>query len=251
MVDSLSSLSDVQIEIYDFVNSHSRSVTAPEVSDALSIPRTTTKDNLGELVDIGVIQTAKSGRTRLYHTASVWGENQILSDRVRSWLEDGCEDVFEKQEVLNQVLGCLQDYPREIPFNQGPKRSDVELITSVVGVEKPIEELTYLELTGYVMQSMPERNGPPLWDWTSDVPNKDKIQSCRYDLGITQEELGQILAAEHGRKTESTYHSDISKWESEGKVQLTKEEIQTIVEYLWECKNSDNPRQKISELVEE
>lgn len=237
MIHSETELTDVQTEIYQFIRDHSRSVTTPEIADSLSIPSTTVRDNLDILVDKGVIQTAKSGQSRLYHAElqSVWGNNQILSTEIREHLHTGVDNTFERQRLLRDVLGCIGDYMREIPLNEGPKRSDIDLILSYIGADVTPETLTHLDLTGVVMSEMPEHIHHRLWDWKNDEPNRADIRSYRKRHSITQEELANVLIKYNNNdKKHSSYVTNICNWEN-GKVSdLSADEKKRIVEYLWD-----------------
>lgn len=227
-------LTDTQQALLDFVRTQTRSITAPEAADELGIPRTTARENLQCLADNSIIDTAKSARTRLYYTPTTWGEHQLLSDRDKEFLTSGAETRTEKRQALNRILLGLKDYPREIPLGDGPRRGDVELIAEYVELEKPIEEVTYLELTGCIMREIPEETK---WDGMMEelnTPNRNVIRSVRRRLHIRQDELAEYLANELGDKTEQTYTGYISKFENGKDTPLTETAIKAIGEYLQE-----------------
>jgi len=227
-------ITDTQQALLDFLRTQQRSITAPEAANALGVPRTTARDNLQYLADNNVIETAKSARTRLYHTSTAWGEHQLLSDRDREFLKNGAETRVEKRQALNRILLGLKDYPREIPLGDGPRRDDVELIAEYVELEKPMKEVTYLELTGCIMREIPEETKWDVMVEKLNSPDRNVIRSVRKRLGVQQDELAEYLTNELGEKTMQTYAGYISEFETGKDTPLTETAITAIAEYLQE-----------------
>ena len=236
-------LTSTQHTLLEFVADHDRSITAPEAAEALSLPRTTARENLQELAENDLIDTTKSGRTRLFHTPSTpWGDHQLLTDKDREFLQTGPHTRAEQREALNRILTGLRDYPREIPLTDGPKKEDVAVIAEYTDIDTPIEEVTYMELTGSIMQEIPNQTKWEEFKQKLQDPDASDIRSVRLRLNITQAELGEHLADKFKNKTAETYAGYISQFENGEETPLTDTALQAITNCLeTECESIMKP----------
>lgn len=234
--DSEVSLSDSQRAVYDVVADTDRGVTAPEIGERVGMPRTTVIDRLNELLDEGLIETAKASEAvRLYFTqlSPQWGSYELLTKTEREYLRTGETGGVPERVILERMIIGLQDYAEDIRFDEAPRREDVALLAARGQIEEPIEDLSFLALRGGLMRVQPEES---MFDQlylllTSDLPSY--LRRVRRRLQVDQQEVAAQLAVDFPKEM-STYKASLSKWERGEADRLSSNEVSAIVQILRE-----------------